>query len=339
MLGMDISSIPELNDFNTWFVDTDGVGGKSMLEILKNHGVNAIRLRTFVNPGAKYGYAAKDDTCPGRAQPYNDKAHLLAFAKEVKAAGFALLLDLHYSDSWTDPGSQVIPESWRHITSLNEMANQVRAYTTDIVRSLEQIGARPEIVQVGNEITAGMLVHVPTSNSNCWGDNVILNPTVNGSTENWDNLATLLKAGIEGVRNVNSDIKIMLHIENTKSVSGMKWWVDNARQRGVKFDVLGLSAYEPFQGPSSAWNSALQDMAASYPDLKFVFAEYNQNITLINEIMRNLPNNRGLGTFFWEPTQSGDWGTGIFDWSGNTATANSNKFSELDRLATKYGTH
>lgn len=336
LIGMDISSIPELRDFNVWFVDTDGVGGKDMLEILKNHSVNAIRLRTFVDPWAQFGYAAADDVCAGRAEPYNDKDHIVAFAQEIKQAGFALLLDLQYSDSWTDADSQVIPEAWRGITTVSGMADQVRSYTQDIISALEQAGARPDIVQIGNEITGGMLSHLPTSESNCWGENLTTSP-IAGDYNNWDNLATYLKAGIEGVKAVNSDIQIMMHIENSDSVSGMQWWVDNAQSRGVVFDILGLSVYEPFQGPSTEWNTIMQTMAANYPNLKFIFAEYNQEITLVNEVMKGLPNNRGMGAFFWEPTQSGYWGDGIFTWDGNTATADSAKFSELDNFAAKYG--
>ncbi len=306
-----------------------------MLDILRNHGINFIRLRTFVDPWAPFGYASSDG-CDGRAEPYNDKEHLVAFAQEIKAAGFGLLVDFQYSDSWTDADSQVIPASWRHINSVSAMANQVRSYTTDVLSALKQANALPEMVQVGNEITGGILSHLPTPQNSCWGDDLTTSP-IAGDYNNWDNLATYLKAGVEGVKAVSSDIQIMMHIENTQSVEGMQWWVDNAQSRGVQFDILGLSAYETFQGPSSVWPNIMQTMASLYPNLKFVFAEYNQEITLVNEIMKQLPNNRGLGTFFWEPTRGGDWGEAIFTWNGNTATADPSRFSKLDDFAGKYG--
>lgn len=342
MLGVDISSIPELRDFgNIQFADTNG-SVKPILDILKAHGVNFIRLRTFVNPSAKYGYASSDNapdenSCSGRAQPYNNKARLIAFAKEIKNAGFGLLVNIQYSDTWADPNSQIIPEAWRGIGSLPRMALQVHSYTQDLVSSLKRAGATPDMVQVGNEITPGMLMHVPTNTSNCWGDNAVLNQPFNGSAENWDNFATLLKAGIQGVKEVDNNIAVMLHIENTGSLSGMQWWVDNALKRGVRFDVLGLSAYEAFQGPSNQWPSSMRAMADKYPHLQFAFAEYNQPITMVNELMMQLPNGQGRGTFFWEPTRSGFWGDAIFNWDNTTATADQERFLEFNNFAIKYG--
>lgn len=154
IIGMDISSIPELIDFNVTFIDTDG-NAKDIFTLLKNHGVNYILLRTFVNPLATAGYASADAVCPGKSEAYNDQAHLIAFAKEVKRAGLGLLVDLQYSDTWTDPAKQIIPEAWRGITSLSAMATQVRTYTREIITALDIAGARPDMVQIGNEATAG----------------------------------------------------------------------------------------------------------------------------------------------------------------------------------------
>lgn len=180
-----------------------------------------------------------------------------------------------------------------------------------------------------------MLIHLPTSDTTCWGDNVVVND-INGSADNWDNFATLLRAGVDGVKDVDSQIQIMMHIENTGSLSGMQWWVDNALQRNVQFDILGLSAYEPFQGPSTNWEAIMKSMAAQYPQLKFSFAEYNQEITLVNSLLKQLPNGQGMGAFFWQPTQSGYWGEGIFDWTGNSASANPEKFAELDNFVNQH---
>src|SRR5690606_32017909 len=109
ILGADISSIPEAIDNGATYVDTDGAT-KSILELLKNHGFNFIRLRTFVDPGAQYGYAYGTGGSCQKAETYNDKDHLVAFAQQVKAAGMGLLVDFHYSDTWADPGKQIIPE-------------------------------------------------------------------------------------------------------------------------------------------------------------------------------------------------------------------------------------
>jgi arabinogalactan endo-1,4-beta-galactosidase len=330
ILGADISSADEATEGGSVFVDTDGVE-KPLLVLLQNHGFNYIRLRTFVDPQAPYGYASGDG-CTAKAEPFADKAHTIAFAQQIKAAGLGFLLDLHYSDTWADPAKQVIPEAWRELGSIEALAEQVRVYTVEVVSELVSAGARPDMVQVGNEITPGMLIHVPTANSDCYGNNSVQSPGVNGSQSDWDNLAMLLRAGVDGVRSVDPTIQIMLHVENTESAAGVTDWVQNARERGVELDVLGLSAYEAFQGRSSAWRATFAQLAQNLPELSFAVAEYNPQRRLLNDIMRELPDGRGLGTFFWEPTQSGSWGEAMFTWQGNRASANAADFAEYDQM-------
>src|SRR5690349_25106635 len=113
------------------------------------------------------------------------------------------LLDLHYSDTWADPGKQVIPEAWRGLDSIEALAEQVRAYTAEVLGALVAAGARPDMVQIGNEITPGLLIHVPTDATDCYGSNSAPRPGVNGSQANWDNLAALLRAGVAGVKSVD----------------------------------------------------------------------------------------------------------------------------------------
>ena len=336
ILGADISSVQESADWGSVFVDTDGAE-KSMVALLKDHGFNYVRLRTFVDPAAEYGYASGNGGCQAKMAPYNGRDHTIEFAREVKAAGMGLLLDFHYSDTWADPGKQVIPEAWRGATSVAELAQRVEEYTLDVLGAMVAAGVRPDMVQVGNEITPGMLIHVPTENSDCYGNNSVINPVVNGSAQSWDNLATLLRAGIAAVRQVDPGMLVMLHVENLESAAGVANWVSNAQERGVSFDVLGLSAYEEFQGPASAWRGTLQALAVQFPQLSFAIAEYNPQRRLLNELMRELPEGRGLGTFFWEPTQSGAWGNALFDWQGNRATARADDFAEYDRLRVDLG--
>lgn len=327
ILGADISSVRESSFV---YRDVDGTE-KPLLDILKNHGFNYVRLKTFVDPSAPYGYASSANGCQGLPEPFGDRDHVIAAGKEVKQAGMGLLLDLHYSDVWADPGNQIIPLAWRNATTIAELAELAKAYTKDVVSAALSAGARPDMVQVGNEITPGMLMHVPGASTDCWGNNPVSAP-IGGSTSNWEDLATLLKANIEGVREVDPTIQVMLHIENTDDLSGVRWWVDNAISRGVSFDVLGLSCYVAFQGEPSVWQATFADMAARYPELKFAIAEYNPERTQANLIMKNLSDGRGLGTFFWEPTRSGEWGSALFDFEGNTATAIEEDFEELDAL-------
>ncbi|HWO08890.1 MAG TPA: glycosyl hydrolase 53 family protein, partial [Polyangiaceae bacterium] len=335
ILGADISSADEASEGGSVFVDTDGQE-KSLLQLLQNHGFNYIRLRSFVDPLAEFGYASASG-CPGKAEAYADTPHTVAFARQIKAANLGFLLDLHYSDTWADPAKQVIPEAWRGLDSIEALADRVRSYTVEVLSALVAAGARPDMVQVGNEITPGMLIHVPSAGSDCYGNGSVPSAGPNGSQRDWDDLATLLRAGIGAVRSVDPNIPVMLHIENTESASAVGDWVDNAGRRGVAFDVLGLSAYEAFQGPSSAWRATLLELAGRFPELSFAIAEYNPQRRLLNDIMRELPGQRGLGTFLWEPTQAGAWGQALFTWQGNRAIANPADFAEYDQLRADFG--
>jgi arabinogalactan endo-1,4-beta-galactosidase len=337
ILGADISSLAEYVDNGAVFIDTDGVE-KSMLALLKNHGFNYIRLRTFVEPYADFGYATGIGAgCESKAEAYNDKAHIIEMAQQVQAEGMKLLLDFHYSDTWADPSKQVIPNQWRSINTIDDLAQAVEDYTTEVLIEMKSAGVLPEMVQIGNEITPGILIHTPTVASDCFGNNSVVNQDVNGRVDNWNNLATLLKAGINGVKQVDDNIDIMLHVENTQDRDGVVHWVNKAVEYSVNFDVLGLSAYERWQGPSTQWEGTLNSLADTFPDLQFSIAEYNPQGRLLNDIMFNLPDQRGLGTFFWEPLLSGDWGQSMFIKTGNVYTAKADSFSVFDNIVEDLG--
>lgn len=335
ILGADISWVQEDMDLGVRYADTDGTE-KDILDILKAHGFNYIRLRLFVEPNAPFGYAA-GSTGGGcaKAEAYCDRAHTIEFAQAVKAKGMGFLLDLHYSDTWADPAKQIIPQSFRSATTIGELADRVRTYTVETVTAFVDAGARPDMVQVGNEITPGMLIHVPDANTDCWGNDSATAP-VTGSTSNWNNLGMLLDAGIDGVKTVDESIEIMLHIENTDDLEGVLWWVDNALDH-VQFDVLGLSAYVAWQGEPSVWRNTFETLAEEYPELSFAIAEYNPERTEANHIMRDLPDGRGRGTFFWEPTHGGAWGEPMFTANGNVMRANASDFAEFDALKEELG--
>jgi arabinogalactan endo-1,4-beta-galactosidase len=339
MLGADISSLPELVDEGTVFLDTDGTE-KDLISLLGNHGFNYVRLRTFVEPNALYGYAnPSGQDQHKKADSYCDTAHTLEVAVQAKEAGMGFLLDLHYSDNWADPGKQVIPAAWRDVTSITELADHVRTYTAAVVTELVAGGARPDIVQIGNEITPGLLIHVPASNPkpDQWGNMNKLTNAVNGSTTSFNNVAALLKAGVEGVKAVDPTIQIMLHLENTNSFPAVVAWVNEVRSRGVQPDILGLSCYPAFQGQPNIWKDTFEQLTQNLDDLSFVIAEYNPERTVANQIMVDLPDGRGLGSFFWEPTQSGSWGPSLFDRQEQTLQANAAAFAEFDALKPTLG--
>ena len=338
--GADISTVQEYERNKTRFYDVDGTE-KDIFTLLKDHGFNAIRLKTFVSPKAKYGYAASG--CGHEAEAYADKDHIVAYAQKIKAAGMAFLLDIHYSDNWADPGKQIIPERWRKVGSSDALADSVYAYTYDLISALKQVNATPDMVQVGNETTPGILIHVPNSKTDCWGNGVDKASTaINGdmgTSAGKANAAKYFKAGIRAVKAVSQDIKTVLHIERIRKPETVNWWMTEIfTNQKVSADVMGFSAYTAYDdGPPDNWKSLFQSVTSNYPNLKFIVAEYNGGDAdnhykfdgsrkRTNEMVKGM--DRWIGTFFWEPTLSGAWGPALFDWEGSNLKANSKAFEE-----------
>lgn len=341
--GADISTVQEYERNKTKFYDVDGTE-KDIFTLLKDHGFNAIRLKTFVDPKAQYGYAASG--CGHEAEAYADKDHIVAYAQKIKAAGMAFLLDIHYSDNWADPGKQIIPNRWRKVNSSDALADSVYAYTLDLMNALKKVNSLPAMVQVGNETTPGILIHVPNSKTDCWGNGVDKASTsINGdmgTTSGKANAAKYFKAGIKAVKEVSPLTKTVLHIERIRQSNTVTWWMqeifDNQK---VPADVMGFSAYTAYGDKSpDDWKSLFQTVTSKYSKLEFIVAEYNGGDSdnhynydgsrkRTNEMIKGM--DRWIGTFFWEPTLSGAWGPALFDWKGNDLYANSKAFEEFPK--------
>jgi arabinogalactan endo-1,4-beta-galactosidase len=331
IVGADISYVQQQEQSGVVFSDTDGTQ-KDIIQLLKEHGFNFIRLRTFVDPSASDGYA----TILGLSQPYCDLANTIVMGQRIKAAGLGFEVDFHYSDNWADPTQQVIPLAWQGDTQA-EMVAALSNYTRDAIAQLTAGGARPDIVQIGNEITSGLL----------------LTPgNVTGSTSNWENLAMFLNAGIAAVHSIDPSIKIMLHLDRCGDNTGSQSWIDAALANGVSFDILGQACYTDVEGPPSGWESNLNDLVIRYPNLEFMIVEYAENSTDLagnvdiwrqaNDIVFNLPGKKGLGTAVWEPTK---WEETLFDAQGlsnavdlpNPFTPSAPRIELFDQIATDYG--
>jgi len=283
----------------------------NLLTIMKSHGFNYIRLRTFVDPKASDGY--------DKTNGYDDITHTVDFGKQIKAACMGLLVDFHYSDNWADPGKQCVPVAWQGYTTIADLATAVHDYTKDAITKLIAGGARPDMVQIGNETTPGMLLHRCDSGGQPTGNNPIT-----GSTSNWTNLGTLFKAGVQGVKDVDPSILISLHIDRGNDLNSSRSYITNAQNQGVKFDAFGESCYTAYQGQPSAWQTTFNSLSTAFPALKLFIAEYGPEQRAANDIIFNLPNNQGLGTFNWEPTTQGDWnatGHDLLRRNGATYTA------------------
>ena len=270
MLGADISFLPELEAKGIHFSDK-GIQ-KDAIQILKDHGFNYIRLRIFNDPARDSGYS------PGRG--FCDLEHTKQMARRIKAAGMKFLLDFHYSDYWADPGKQYKPAAWVG-EDFAALKQSVYTYSKEVMQALQAQGTPPDMVQVGNEINHGMI----------WPEGSIRSP---------DSLAALIDAGIRGVRSVDSKATIMLHIALGGQNAESHFFLDNMLERGLNFDVIGLSYYPKWHGTLAELSFNLNDLAAHY-NKDVIVVEYTQRKREVNEIAFTVAGGRGKGTCIWEP--------------------------------------
>ena len=247
--GMDISTLLEEEECGARYFD-DGVEGDA-LKILKKYGTNYVRLRIWNDPYDEEGNPYGAGT--------NDLKKTIVLAKRADSLGLKILLDFHYSDFWADPGKQNVPKAWRGYSE-KELEQAVYDYTVYVMKSLEESGVRTDMVQVGNEITNGLL----------W-------PT--GKKPNFDEIALYINAGIRGVRAVDKEVPIMIHLDNGGFNSMYVEWFDNYIRRGEDFQIIGLSYYPFWHGTLEELSFNMKDMAARYGK-KIVVAEVSMGFTM-----------------------------------------------------------
>lgn len=287
IVGADVSWLQFQENRGTRF--SQGGVEKDALEILKDNGFNWMRLRLFVDPTAEDGYSPEG---------YCGLDSTFVMAKRIKKAGLKFLLDLHYSDNWADPGKQWTPAAWTR-NSGSGLEGQAYRYGNETIKRFIAEGVTPDMVQVGNEINAGMM----------WPQGKIKE---DGSYESF---AVILRCATAGVRAADPDIPIMIHIacggQNEESVK----FFDKILSRDVKFDVIGQSYYPKWHGTLDELRANVNDLASRYGK-PVVVVEYQDYRREVNDIVSQVPDGLGLGTFIWEAT-SPMWGD-LFDKDGKT---------------------
>ncbi|WP_040950093.1 glycoside hydrolase family 53 protein [Gorillibacterium massiliense] len=346
--GMDISFWDEVVSEGGAFYE-DGKE-KDLLDILKNSGVNSIRLRIWHEPEA--GYVNLERT--------------LRIAKKIKAAGLHFLLDFHYSDYWADPQKQTKPKAWEGL-AFPDLVKAVGEYTQQVLSVLREQGTLPDMVQIGNEITPGMLweegivgvlVDAGTGIERWCGSELC------DTQEQWSRLAALLKSGIEGAKRATDgvqDIEIMIHIDRGGDNQASRYFLDKLVAMNVDFDVIGQSFYPWWHGTLQQLEENFQDLAVRY-DKELVVVETAYPWTIEPEgnlafivqgedqlhdgymatvegqkryladllaVIRRTPNGKGRGFHYWEPAwipSKEQWSVGhpnnwsnltLFDFKGN----------------------
>jgi arabinogalactan endo-1,4-beta-galactosidase len=346
-LGGDVSSLKKSEDLGGVYRDPSGRRGDA-LRILHAAGTDWVRLRVWVDP----------------ADGYHDHAELLEMARRARAAGLRVLVDLHYSDFWADPGKQWTPAAWEG-KSFPELKATFTAYTRGIVRSLVAQGTPPDMVQLGNEINPGMLWDYGATFTGCsTADDGAGGQRRECFRENWDQLAQLLTAGHQAVKWASPRTKVMLHLAEGGKNDTFRWWFDNVSARNVPFDVIGASFYGYWHGTLAALQANLRDVSVKYGKdvivaetaYPFTLADedgWENVINLESELIPGYPATpagqaawlrdlratvravpRGLGVFWWDSTWTAVEGNGWSPRDPSTGNAWENQalFGFDDRL-------
>ena len=288
--GADIGWLPQMEATGYKFYNDQGVE-QDCFQILKDHGINAIRLRTWVNPS--------DD----RANGHCGKAETVAMAVRAQKFGMKVMIDFHYSDSWADPGQQRKPAAWvghDFPTLLTDVYN----YTVDVMNALKSAGITPQWVQVGNEISNGMIYP-------------------EGSASNWSQLIQLTNKGYDAVKAISPSTKVILHIDQGNNISRSKWWFDNAQANNARYDLIGLSYYPYWLDGKPDYSLSIDDLGNNLINLASNYGKevmvvevggedtQPQNtydmLVAVQKKVKAVPGNKGLGVFYWEPEGARSW--------------------------------
>lgn len=311
--GADVSIMPELERNGTKFYD-NGIE-QDGLTILKNHGVNWIRVRIWNNP-----YVVGPEGVGGGN---TDEAKAIEMAKRAKALGMKVLVDFHYSDFWVDPGQQKKPDAWKN-DSGDKLVDDVYAYTAKVMQDFNAQGVTSDMVQVGNELNNGML----------WPEAQLTEDNPNG----YKFLAKLLNAGLQAVHDNDKDnkVKTMIHLAGV-DVNLYHTFFDNliVKNKVNDFDIIGMSFYPFWHGTMDDLKNTMNDVSAKYnkdviavetafgytlEDADFEKNNFGTNeekvggykatvqgqATGLRDVMATVASvndNRGLGIFYWAP----DW--------------------------------
>lgn len=297
--GADVSWLTEMEAASKKFYNTSGTQ-QDLFQILKDIGMNTIRLRVWVNP----------------TSGWNNKADVVAKAIRAKNYGMRIMIDFHYSDSWADPGQQTKPVAWTG--DINSLKTALSNHTTDVLNALKSAAITPEWVQVGNETNDGML----------WPEGK--------ASVNMNNFAQLVNAGYDAVKSVFPDAKVIVHISNGWDNSLFRWMFDGLKNNGGKWDVIGMSLYPSTSNWATLNNQCLanmNDMVSRY-NKEIMIVEVGMSwdqpaatkdfLTDIIAKTKSLNSNKGLGVLYWEPEAYNNWQGypfGAFDNTGKPTIA------------------
>lgn len=298
--GADVSWLTQMENNGIKFFDANGTQTECM-QLLKNIGMNTIRLRVWVNP----------------AGGWCNTADVVTKATRAKSLGMKILINFHYSDSWADPGKQTKPAAWAS-QDLATLETSVYNHTIAVINALQANGVTPDWVQVGNETNDGML----------WPEGK--------ASVNMGNYTRFFKAGYNAVKAVSPNTKVMVHISNGYDNGLFRWNLDGLKANGAVWDVIGMSLY-PSPTNWSTLNTQclvnMNDLVARFGS-EIMICEIGMSwdqptacrsfITDLISKVKAVNNNKGIGVLYWEPQAYNNWQgytLGAFDNAGKPTAA------------------
>ena len=249
-LGGDISMMTSNARNGVIYKDSCGVT-VDPYDLFKQQGWNMMRVRLFVDPQFAPGRHHDEGVC-------QDLDYVVDLCKTIKARGFEVMLDFHYSDTWADPAKQFTPKRWEGMEG-KALADSIYRYTRRCLQVLKAAGVEPKTIQVGNEITFGMDWPVGR-----------VDPM---SADNWDVFTGLLKAGCKACREVCPSSAIIIHTEKAGQWEMTRNYYDRLKEANVDYDIIGLSYYPMWHGTIPNLGKTLDQLAQRFPDKPVMIVE------------------------------------------------------------------
>ncbi len=243
LVGGDISMLPRYEAKGNPYYDING-NRVEPLKFFRQLGWKAMRVRLFVEPNK----ASREDIGSGVVQ---DLPYVIQLGKRIKEAGFQFMLDFHYSDSWADPAKQTIPDSWKwaNASALNDTLYN---YTKRCLNALKSSGAEPDYIQIGNEISYGMLWNI----GKCYPS----------SDQNWNTFAGFLSSASKACREVCPKAKIIIHIERSGQPDVCYNFYKRIQDHHVDYDIIGLSYYPFWHNDLNVLSNTLNKLESGFPN-------------------------------------------------------------------------
>lgn len=285
--GADIGWVTEMEAGGHKFYGKDGKEA-DCFQVMKDFGMNAIRLRVWVDPAAHGNWCNTTD--------------LVNKAKRAVALGMDVMVDFHYSDWWADPGQQHKPSAWKGL-NLNDLKGAITTHTKDVLNALKTAGVTPRWVQVGNEIRPGMLWDENASLSGA-SYNVRACDVKDSNTsstevkypENWANLAAFINVGYEAVKAVFDQAIVIVHLDNGYDNGTFTWFFDELKKNGGKWDMIGMSLYPYWTMMEKKDYTADQIITLCIDNIKSVSQRYDCDVMIVETGMECADENGKLAS-------------------------------------------